>query len=71
MKAHVGDRLVVEGTHVGDLRRVGIIVAMRHQDGQPPYVVRWLDSGRESLVFPGPEAKVKPPTGAARGGGGL
>jgi hypothetical protein len=28
-------------------------------DGAPPYVVRWSDSGRESLVFPGPDAYVQ------------
>ncbi len=65
MLAHVGDRLILEGTHVGDPRRIGIITELRHQDGTPPYVVRWLDGGHEALVFPGPDAKVEPPTGSA------
>jgi Domain of unknown function (DUF1918) len=60
MMAQVGDRLVVEGVHVGDARRVGVITAVRHPDGTPPYEVRWLDSGHEALVFPGPEAHVEP-----------
>jgi hypothetical protein len=59
MKAKVGDRLVVEGQHVGDSRRVGVIIALRHGDGTPPYEVRWLDSGHETLVFPGPEARIE------------
>jgi uncharacterized protein DUF1918 len=60
MKATVGDRLVLEGTHVGDRRRVGVITGVRHTDGTPPYVVQWLDSGHEALVFPGPDSRVEP-----------
>jgi hypothetical protein len=59
MNAKVGDRLVVEGLHVGDGRRVGVIIGLRHGDGTPPYEVRWLDSGHEALVFPGPEARIE------------
>lgn len=62
MRAQLGDRLVLEGTHVGDPRRVGTIVGLRHPDGSPPYEVRWLDHGREALVFPGPDARVEAPT---------
>jgi uncharacterized protein DUF1918 len=66
MKAHVGDRLVLEGTHVGDPRRVGVITALRHPDGTPPYLVRWLDNDHEALVFPGPDARVEPPAAPPR-----
>ncbi len=59
MKARRGDRLVLEGTHVGDHRRVGVITEVRHADGTPPYVVRWLDDDHEALVFPGPDARVE------------
>lgn len=52
MKAHVGDRLVLKGTHVDDPGRVGVVIELRHDDGTPPYVVRWLDTGHEALVFP-------------------
>lgn len=69
MIAHIGDRLVLEGTHLGDGRRVGIIAAVGHADGTPPYHVRWLDDGRTTLIFPGAEARIEPaihaPTGAA------
>lgn len=66
MIAQVGDRIVVEGIHLGDRRRVGIVTAVGHEDGAPPYQVRWLDDGRTTLIFPGPEAHVEPPeaTGA-------
>jgi hypothetical protein len=65
MKAKIGDRLVLEGTHVGDRRRTGVITALRHLDGTPPYQVRWLDTGHEALVFPGPDGRIEPrtPTG--------
>ena len=59
MIAHVGDRLVIKGAHVGDPTRIGVITALRHQDGTPPYEVRWLDNDHEALVFPGPEAHVE------------
>ncbi|SHF70440.1 DUF1918 domain-containing protein [Streptoalloteichus hindustanus] len=58
MRARVGNWLVVEGTRVDDGRREGQIIELRHSDGSPPYVVRWLDNGHVSLVFPGPDARV-------------
>jgi hypothetical protein len=60
MKANVGDRLVLAGTHVGDGNRVGTIIEIGHPDGTPPYRVRWPD-GHETLMFPGPDARVEPP----------
>lgn len=59
MRAHVGDRLVVEGVRLGVPRRVGVIIGVRRPDGTPPYEVKWLDTGRESVVFPGAEAHVE------------
>lgn len=61
MKARLGDRLILEGTHVGDRRRVGVIIELRHPDGTPPYVVRWLDDDHEGLVFPGSDARIEEP----------
>ncbi|MFI7707394.1 DUF1918 domain-containing protein [Nonomuraea sp. NPDC049480] len=58
MKATVGDRLIVERTRGSSTRREGFIVEVAHLDGTPPYVVRWLDSERETLVFPGPDARL-------------
>jgi hypothetical protein len=60
VKAKVGDRLIEEGTHVGDHRRIGVITALRHDDGSPPYVVRWLESGDETVVYPGSDARIEP-----------
>ncbi|MEU8233220.1 DUF1918 domain-containing protein [Actinoplanes sp. NPDC048967] len=62
MKAHIGDRLVLEGTHLGDGRRTAVVTALHHRDGTPPYEVRWLDDGRTTLIFPGPQARIEPAT---------
>jgi hypothetical protein len=62
MNAHIGDRLVLEGTHLGDSRRIAVITALRHDDGSPPYEVRWLDDGRTTLIFPGPQSHIEPAT---------
>lgn len=59
MFASVGDRLVVRSNHVDGPVRDGEIIEVRHEDGSPPYVVRWSDSGHEALVFPGPDAEVQ------------
>jgi hypothetical protein len=68
MKAEVGDRLIMESAHVGEARRIGIVLELRHADGTPPYLVRWLDNGHEALVFPGPESRIEPPTSGHPGG---
>lgn len=61
MRAHVGDLLTLESMHVGEPRRTGLITVLEHEDGTPPYWVRWLDNGHEAFVFPGPEAHIDPP----------
>jgi hypothetical protein len=61
MKSHVGDRLVIQPAQ-GSNRRVGVILAVAHADGSPPYRVRWLDSGRETFVFPASDAHIEAAT---------
>jgi Domain of unknown function (DUF1918) len=56
MKAHVGDRLIVDGE--GD--RIGLVIGVQHEDGTPPYVIKWLSDGHVALVFPGPYARIVP-----------
>jgi hypothetical protein len=58
MKAAVGDRLVVNATHVDGPVRDGEVIEVRGEQGDPPYVVRWSD-GHEGLYFPGPDAAVR------------
>ncbi|MFR9676927.1 DUF1918 domain-containing protein [Streptomyces sp. TR06-5] len=59
MKASVGDQLVVESPKEGTAPRDGEVVGLHHDDGSPPYDVRWSDTGRTTLVFPGPDAHVR------------
>ena len=59
MRAHIGDVLVVESPTTGTTRRDGEIVGLRHEDGTPPYEVRWSDTDEVTLVFPGPDAHVR------------
>ncbi|MCC9711385.1 DUF1918 domain-containing protein [Streptomyces sp. MNU76] len=58
MQAHLGDQLVIESTTSGAPRRDGEIVGLHHEDGTPPYDVRWSDTNEVTLVFPGPDAHV-------------
>ncbi len=62
MHARVGDALVIQGHQVGESRRTGEIVEVRGTDGGPPYLVRWDDSGRTTLLFPGSDCEVHHPT---------
>ncbi|MDO8106497.1 DUF1918 domain-containing protein [Isoptericola sp. b441] len=70
MKASEGDRLVLASSVVDGAVRDGTIVAVRGPDGSPPYMVRWFDTGEESMVFPGPDAHVEHGGGAHHGHGG-
>ncbi len=65
MKATIGDRLHVHSNSVGTHDRVGEIVEIRGDHGEPPYRVRFPD-GRETLVYPGPDSIVESPGSAGR-----
>lgn len=58
MYAQAGDKLVVRSPHTGESARDAEIIEVRQADGSPPYLVRWTDTGHETLVFPGPDASV-------------
>ncbi|HEU4947150.1 MAG TPA: DUF1918 domain-containing protein [Kribbella sp.] len=59
MKAAPGDWLMVEGNHLNDPKRHGLILEVHSSDGSPPYLVRWRDGDQvETLVFPGPDARI-------------
>ena len=61
MYAHVGDRLIAEG----DAARSGLIIGMPHEDGSPPYIVKWQSDGHIAMVWPGEFARVVPGRPAA------
>jgi hypothetical protein len=58
MKAKVGDFLVVKGTTTERHDQHAEIIEVRSQDGSPPYVVRWLVTDHEAMVYPGCDAVV-------------
>lgn len=58
MRADVGDKIVIEGHHVGEPRRDAVVLEVHGPDGAPPYLVRWGDDGHEGLFFPGSDASV-------------
>jgi hypothetical protein len=59
MKARVGDRLVIKGHRVHEPDRDAEILEVRGPDGEPPYRIRWSDSGRDTLIFPGSDALIE------------
>ncbi|HEV7185641.1 MAG: DUF1918 domain-containing protein [Actinomycetales bacterium] len=59
MQATVGDFLRIESSHLGGPPRIGIIQEVHGEDGAPPYLVRWEDDERTTLVYPGPDAHVE------------
>jgi hypothetical protein len=58
MQAHLWDMIVVESPTSETTRRDGQIVGLHHADGSPPWDVRWSDTGRVTLVVPGPDAHI-------------
>lgn len=59
MKAKVGDKLVVVGHHVGEHGREAEILEVHGADGAPPYLVRWIETDHQALVFPGSDASIE------------
>ena len=56
MQAKIGDQIVIGGRRVGQPGRNCEGLEIRHPNGEPPYLVRWGDTGNEDLFFPGPDA---------------
>ena len=67
MHARPGDHVVVRNRVVGGAVRDAEVLAVEHEDGSPPYRVRWSDNGHEALFFPGPDAHVEPARPEASG----
>lgn len=55
--AEAGDWLLINSHSEGRPTRRALILSAR-ADGSPPYTVRWTDTDREAMVFPGPDAEV-------------
>jgi CBS domain-containing protein len=54
-----GDRLVITAHQQGGRPRDAEVLEARGADGGPPYLVRWEDTGRVSLHYPGSDARVE------------
>jgi hypothetical protein len=58
MRADVGDRIVIRSHRIGEPTRDGEVLDTG-PDGEPPFRVRWSDTGHEGLFFPGSDAYVE------------
>ena len=58
MRAAVGDRIVIRSHRVGEPIRDAEVLGTG-SDGDPPFRVRWGDTGHEGLFYPGPDAYVE------------
>jgi hypothetical protein len=59
LHAHPGDTLVVHSHVPRAPDRLGEICEARTAAGDPPFAVRWSDTGHVSFVYPGPDAEVR------------
>ena len=59
LRAEAGDTLVMGAEGTAGFPRIGQILAVLGTGGSPPYRVRWLAGEYESLVTPGPGARVE------------
>jgi hypothetical protein len=59
MRAAPGDRIVIRSHRIGEPDRDGEVLEARGPSGSAPFLVRWEDSGHESLFFPGVDAYVQ------------
>ena len=59
MKAHVGDRIVVPAASTNGSGRDCEVLETRGPGGEPPFLVRWSDSGHTGLFFPGSDAQLQ------------
>jgi hypothetical protein len=59
MQASVGDRIVIRSHYSGAPDRDCEVLEVRGQDGAPPYLVRWEDTGHQAILYPGSDAFVQ------------
>jgi len=59
LRAKIGDKLVIDEPGGARQARIGEITAVPGPDGSPPYRVYWLAGDYESMIVPGPGARVE------------
>jgi len=62
MRAFIGDQIVIHGHRPGQVIRDCEVLEVHGAAGNPPYLVRWADTGHEGIFFPGPDAVVNRPS---------
>ncbi|MGF7239511.1 MAG: CBS domain-containing protein [Frankia sp.] len=58
LRARAGDTLVVHHHSLGMQDRVGEIFEVRSPVGDPPFAVKWSDTGQVAFLYPGPDAEI-------------
>jgi hypothetical protein len=58
LSASAGDRLVIKGHRLGEPSRDAEVLEALGPGGTAPFRVRWSDSGREGVLFPGTDAVI-------------
>jgi CBS-domain-containing membrane protein len=58
-QARVGDQIVIHRHAVGEPDRDGEIVEVHAPAGDPPFRVRWSDTGKVTFFYPGPDAEIR------------
>ena len=58
MRAHTGDWLILKGRTKSSAVGRAMVLEAHGPDGSAPFLVRWIDSGQEAFVFPGPDAVI-------------
>ena len=66
MQATAGDFLIIASPHLDEPSRIGLIEEVHGDDGAPPYVVKWEEDGRTTIVFPGSDAHIEHPEARRR-----
>ena len=59
LRARPGDRLLIVPHHLGEPARDGEILEAQGAAGGAPFLVRWEDTGRVSLFYPGSDARIE------------
>ena len=59
LQARPGDRLLIQPHHLGEPQRDGEILEAHGPAGTAPFLVRWEDTGRTSLFYPGSDARIE------------
>jgi CBS-domain-containing membrane protein len=58
-QARIGDQIVVHRHVLGEPDRDGEILEVHNPAGDPPFRVRWADTGRVTFFYPGPDAEIR------------